>query len=69
MLSPSGWQYIDNTLENFSFGLPITTEGILFGVLFGLFLNLLISAPTSMIAKRRRERKKTKGTKKGIVDS
>lgn len=69
MLSPSGWQYIDNTLENFSFGLPITTEGILFGVLFGLFLNLLISTPTSMIAKRRRERKKQKGLKNGIVDS
>lgn len=66
MLSPSGWQYIDNTVENFSFGLPITTEGILFGVLFGLFLNLLISAPSSMIAKRRRQRKKQNGLKKEL---
>lgn len=57
MLSPSGWQYVDNTLENFSFGLPITVEGISFGIIFGLFLNLLVSTPTSMIAKRRRARK------------
>ena len=64
MLSPSGWQYIDNTLENFKFGLPITTEGILFGVLFGLFLNLLVSTPTSMIAKKQRERKQQKTIKK-----
>ena len=57
ILSPSGWQYLDNTLENFSFGLPITTEGILFGVVFGLILNLLISTPTSMIVKKRRAKK------------
>ncbi|WP_412971180.1 DUF2937 family protein [Glaciecola sp. MF2-115] len=57
MLSPSGWQYVDNTLENFSFGLPITTEGILFGVVFGLFLNMLVSTPASIIAKRRRSKK------------
>ena len=68
MLSPSGWQYIDNTLENFKFGLPITTEGILFGVLFGLFLNLLVSTPTSMIAKRRRMRKKQQVIKKRPIN-
>ncbi|MFT7259819.1 MAG: hypothetical protein ACI9MS_001681 [Glaciecola sp.] len=67
MLSPSGWQYIDNTVDNFSFGLPITTEGILFGVLFGLFLNLLISTPTYMIAKRQRERRKHKVITKGSI--
>lgn len=57
MMSPSGWQYVDNTVENFSFGLPITTEGILFGIVFGLFLNLLVSAPTSVIAKKRQAKK------------
>lgn len=66
MLSPSGWQYIDNTLENFKFGLPITTEGILFGVLFGLFLNLLVSTPTSMIAKKQRERKQQQQQQQAI---
>nr|WP_297348202.1 DUF2937 family protein [uncultured Glaciecola sp.] len=69
MLSPTGWQYIDNTLANFSFGLPITIEGILFGVLFGLFLNLIISTPTSMIAKRQRERRKNKVLKKKCISS
>lgn len=69
MISPTGWQYIDNTLENFSFGLPITAEGILFGVLFGLFLNLLISTPTSMIAKRQRKRRNPNVLKKGAVGS
>lgn len=69
MLSPSGWQYIDNTLENFTFGLPITTEGLLFGVLFGLFLNLLVSTPTSMIAKRQREKKKQKAIKEHAINS
>jgi hypothetical protein len=57
MMSPSGWQYVDNTVENFSFGLPITSEGILFGIIFGLFLNLLVSAPASLIAKKRQAKK------------
>lgn len=68
MLSPSGWQYIDNTLQNFSFGLPITTEGILFGVVFGLLLNMLISTPSSMIAKKHRARKATRKQIKQIID-
>lgn len=58
MFSPSGWEYIGNTLDDFSFGLPITTDIIPFGVLFGLFLNLFISTPTHLIAKKQRERKK-----------
>jgi hypothetical protein len=69
MLSPSGWQYVDNTLENFSFGLPITTEGILFGVVFGLFLNMLISTPASMIAKRRRSKKLLRKVKRAQANS
>ena len=68
MLSPSGWQYIDNTLENFTFGLPITTEGLLFGVLFGLFLNLLVSTPAFMIARRQREKKKQKAIKEHAIN-
>lgn len=52
MLSPQGWQYVGATIDNFSFGLPITSEGILFGVLLGLFLNMLVSAPTSILVKK-----------------
>jgi hypothetical protein len=65
ILSLGTWQYIDNTLANFLFGLPITTEGIL----FGLFLNLLISTPISMIAKRQLKRRKQKVLMKGHVSS
>jgi hypothetical protein len=69
ILLPGSWQYIDNTLANLSFGLPIPTEGILFGVLFRLFLNLFISTPISMIAKRQLKRRKQKVLMKGHVSS
>lgn len=58
MLSPSGWPYLDKTLKQFTFGLPISTEGILFGVILGLLLNLIISAPTQIVVRKRRARKK-----------
>jgi hypothetical protein len=57
-LSEQGREFVKPTLNQFSFGLPITSEGIIFGILFGLFLNLIISAPTRVVVHKRRLRKK-----------
>ncbi|MBF7071984.1 DUF2937 family protein [Glaciecola sp. MH2013] len=55
--SANGREFVGPTLKQFSFGLPISTEGIVFGVVFGLLLNLLFSAPARVIVKKRKARK------------
>lgn len=52
MAAPSRYHYLKKTLDNFTPGIPLSTEGITFGVIVGLLLNLLIMAPIRFANRR-----------------
>ncbi|TPH18148.1 DUF2937 family protein [Litorilituus lipolyticus] len=52
MFQPKRVTYLKETLANFSLGIPLTFNGILFGIVVGLLINLLITGPITLIAKR-----------------
>lgn len=56
MFTPSRYSYLEKTLDNFKPGLPLTSEGIVFGVVVGLLLNLMLTQPCVFLARRLRRR-------------
>ncbi|WP_261841561.1 DUF2937 family protein [Aliamphritea ceti] len=54
MLNPVRYDYLEKTVHNFKPGIPLTTNGIVFGIVFGLVVNLLITFPFVIWSKRKR---------------
>lgn len=52
MIAPSRYHYLEITLNNFTPGIPLSTEGIAFGLIAGLLLNLLITLPITFITRK-----------------
>jgi len=52
MFQPKRVNYLKKTLANFSLGIPLTFNGILFGIILGLLINLLLTGPIMLIVKR-----------------
>ncbi|WP_428033678.1 DUF2937 family protein [Amphritea sp.] len=56
MFNPARYHLLEKTLDNFKPGIPLTTEGMLFGVITGLLLNLMLTQPCVFLARRLRRR-------------
>ncbi|MDO6562965.1 DUF2937 family protein [Amphritea sp. 1_MG-2023] len=52
MATPSRYHYLEKTFHNFTPGIPLTMEGLIFGVIVGLLLNLFITLPITLMARQ-----------------
>ncbi|WP_299196183.1 DUF2937 family protein [uncultured Amphritea sp.] len=60
MFNPARYHYLEDTLDNFKPGIPLTVEGLAFGVIMGLLLNIIITQPCAFIARRFRRHRTAK---------
>ena len=65
MFNPTRFERLRQTLRNFTPGIPLHRDGLLFGVVVGLLLNLLLNCPWLALRWWRRRQTKPRSTGPG----
>lgn len=63
ILSPSRFEYLQQTLRHFKPGIPLTRSGIGFGVVVALFVYYILALPFALWARRKKRMKLSHATR------